>query len=46
MTIDEKSNIIKQIMSDCDVAIVITLGATHSEKGTVMEHEVSNEDSV
>jgi hypothetical protein len=46
MTIDEKNDMIEQIMADHNAAIVIATASTHLEEGTIVECEVSNKDFV
>jgi hypothetical protein len=46
MTIDEKDEMIKHLLADCDTAMIATAALTQSEEGTVIEHKVSNKDFV
>jgi hypothetical protein len=46
MTIDEKDNMIEQLMVDGNAAMAATAASSHSDKGMVMECEVSNKDFV
>jgi hypothetical protein len=46
LTVDEEDDIVKHILANRDAAIAATAASTHSSKGTIIEHEVSEEDFV
>jgi hypothetical protein len=44
--VDEEDEMVEHILANRDAAMAATAASTHSSEGTIIEREVSEEDSV